>query len=277
MTKLLPKKKYYYELLGKDFTLLEASRGCPFNCIFCLKKMYGKGYRKKSVDRLVKEIEYLMGIEIKNVYFIDLEFTVNRKLIIDLCKILIEKRKEGHEFNWCCQTRADTVDKELLKLMKDAGCKLIHFGIESGSPRMIKVMNKGATLQKIERGVKAAMSVGIEAACFFMFGLPTETKNEMEETIKFAKRLNPTYVSFHVAIPYSGTEFSKMCSMWPRGEKTFFPLCDPSRDYDELRTVAKGAYIQYYLRPKYLINTIIKNKDPRFLAKQFKLFLRYMS
>lgn len=271
---LLPMKKYFYELLGKDFTLLEASRGCPFNCIFCLKKMYGSGYRKKSVEKIIKDIEYAMKNNIKNVYFIDLEFTVDRNLVVELCDFLVKKRKEGYEFNWCCQTRADTVDRKLLQKMHDAGCKLIHFGIESGSQRMIKIMNKGANLKRIEEGVKATMSVGIEAACFFMFGLPTETKSERKETIEFAKKLNPTYASFHVAIPYTGTEFGNACSVRSYNGKKFFPLCDPSRNYDELRATAKKAYLQFYLRPRYVTNALRRN--PRLLTKQLKLFLRYM-
>lgn len=270
---LLPMEKYFYELLGKNFALLEISRGCPFNCIFCLKKMYGKGYRKKSLEKITKEIEHAISNGVKNVYFIDLELTVDKRLVLGLCDFLVEKRKEGHGFNWCCQTRADTVDRELLKKMHEAGCKLIHFGIESASSRMIKVMNKGTTLKRIEEGVRAAMNIGIEAACFFMFGLPTETESEMKETVKFAKKLNPTYVSFHAAIPYTGTKFGDACGSRQWG-KFFFPLCDPSRDYKKLRATARKAYLQFYFRPSYLASTLRRN--PSLLAKQLKLFLRYM-
>jgi len=271
---LLPMEKYFYELLGKNFALLEASRGCPFNCIFCLKKMYGKNYRKKSLEKIAKEIEYLIDAGIKNVYFIDLEFTVNRDFIFDLCDFLEKKREEGYEFNWCCQTRADTVDRKLLEKMHDAGCKLVHFGIESGSSRMIKVMNKGATLKKIEEGVKASMDVGMMVACFFMFGLPTETQSEMKETIEFAKKLNPTYVSFHAAIPYTGTKFGNECGVQSDNEKIFFPLCDSSRDYRQLRAIVRKAYFKFYLRPNYLMGMLRCN--PKLLTKQLKLFLRHI-
>lgn len=275
---LLSMEKYFYELLGKDFALLETSRGCPFNCIFCLKKMYGSSYRRKSVEKVAKEIEYVIEKGVKNVYFIDLEFTVDRNFVLELCDFLSVKRKEGCELNWCCQTRADTVDKEMLERMHDAGCKLIHFGIESGSPRMTDVMNKGATLGRIEEGIRAVMDAGIETTCFFMFGLPTENIGEATETINFAKRLNPTYASFHVSIPYTGTAFGDSCNFQGQKQKQtpkdlFFPLCDPSRDYEELRGVAKKAYIQFYLRPSYVLNAIKRN--PRLLAKQFKLFWRY--
>ena len=278
---LLPTDKYFYELLGKNFTLLEASRGCPFDCVFCMKKMYGKGYRKKPLGKLIAEIENVISLGVKNVYFIDLEFTVDRQFVEKLCDYLIAKRKEGYEFNWCCQTRADTVDRKLLKKMYDAGCKLIHFGVESGSPRMIKIMNKMTSLEKIEEGVKAAMDIGIEAACFFMFGLPTETESDMQQTIDFAKRLNPTYASFHVAIPYTGTKFGDgtvgTCNQENKQKtfQTFFPLCDPSRNYNKLRAITKKAYVQFYLRPSYLMSAIRQN--PKLMAKQFKLFLRYIS
>lgn len=271
---LLPMKKYFYELLGSHFTLLETSRGCPFGCVFCMKKMYNGFCRKKSLGKVIKELEYAIDSGVKNVYFIDLELTVNRNLVVGLCDFLIKKRNEEHGLSWCCQTRADTVDKELLEKMHEAGCRLIHFGVESGSQRMLKIMNKGATLERIEEGVKAAMDAGIEAACFFMLGLPTETEDEMKETIEFAKKLNPTYASFHVAIPYTGTKFGGEYGTKSCNEAKFFPLCDPSRDYDELRAATKKAYLKFYLRPSYVINAFRRN--PKILAKQFKLFLRYM-
>lgn len=280
---LLPMKKYFYELLGKDFVLLETSRGCPFDCVFCLKAMYGRSVRKKSVGKMLQEIERVIESGVKNIYFIDLEFTLDKSFVRKLCDFLIRKRKEGHELNWCCQTRADTVDYKLLQKMRDAGCKLVHFGVESGSPRMMKVMNKMMGLEKIEAGVKMAMDAGIEAACFFMFGLPTETKEEMRQTIELAKRLNPTYASFHVAMPYTGTKFAnsirgkgydKKAKRTKRAASYFFPLCDPSRDYDELHNFAKQAHKQFYMRPSYVINALKRN--PKLLTKQFKLFLRYI-
>ena len=272
---LLPMKKYFYELLGSDFTLMETSRGCPFDCIFCMKKMYGNKYRRKSVDKIRTEMEEAFGLGVKNVYFIDLELTVDKIFISKLCDLMDDMKKKGKEIRWCCQTRADTVDREILEKMYDAGCRLVHFGIETGSPRMLEVANKMTTLDKIEDSVNAAMDVGMDVACFFMFGLPTETEDDMNETIRFAKKLNPTYASFHVAIPYTGTKFDEMCGVdknFSSDEKSFFPLCDPSRDYGKMRKVVRKAYMSYYARPGYIVNVFRKN--PKLLLRQFSLFLR---
>ena len=91
---------------------------------------------------------------------------------------------------------------------------------------------------------------------------------------KFAKRLNPTYASFHVAIPYTGTAFGDACGIQPHNEKMFFHLCDPSLDYKKLRATARSAYLQFYIRSGYVMGMLKRN--PKMLVKQLKLFLRYI-
>ena len=133
--------------------------------------MYGKKYRLKSVKNLGKEVETAVKkFGIKNAYFIDLEMTVNKKHVAELCDFLINKKIK---LSWCCQTRADTVDFKLLKKMRKAGCLLIHYGVETGSPRIMKFIEKKITHEQILNGVRLAHKAGIETACFFMFwGFP---------------------------------------------------------------------------------------------------------
>jgi radical SAM superfamily enzyme YgiQ (UPF0313 family) len=126
---LLPMHRYSYEVLGDRFSLFEMSRGCASDCTFCLLKTYGVGVRKKSVETLAREVEYgVKKFGIRNAYFIDLEFTVLRKQVVEFCQHLI---RANYNLNWCCQTRLDLVDPELLQLMKRAGCRLIHTGVEA--------------------------------------------------------------------------------------------------------------------------------------------------
>ncbi len=202
---LLKKGAYYYEVLGDNMMVFETSRGCPYPCIFCFKSMYGNTIRKKDPARIIQEINYATQHNgIKTAYFMDLEFTIFKKNVMELCDLLIANDKP---LQWCCQTRADAVDKNLLEKMKQAGCTLIHYGVETGSERIMKLIKKNITKEKIIQGIKLTKEVGIDTACFFMFGFPSESKQEMEETISFAKELNPTYASFHIAIPYPETEF----------------------------------------------------------------------
>ena len=266
---LLPMKKYFYEILGNNFTLFEGSRGCPFSCAYCFKSMYGNGYRKKSSERLINEVKYAIeNFGVKTAYFIDLEFCINRNLVEKLCDFLIRKK---YDFKWACQTRFDTIDFKLLKKMKRAGCEVIHFGVESGSPRILKMMNKKISINQIKNGMKLVKKANIKSVCFFMFGLPTETKNEMEMTIKFAKEINPTYASFHVATPYPKTEFY---SMIENEVKDLFPSFYGNKE--ELENVVKGAYKSFYLRPQYIFSRL-KRGELKMLGKQIKLFLRLLN
>ncbi|HHQ45188.1 MAG TPA: radical SAM protein [Candidatus Altiarchaeales archaeon] len=263
---LLPMEKYYYEVMGGKFTLLEGARGCPFKCIFCLQKMY-YGYRTKSAENLLREIDYAVTeFGVKNIYFIDLEFTVNRKLAETVCNHLIEKK---YKLRWCCQTRADSVDEKLLALMKRAGCALIHYGVETGSPEIMKLINKNITLEKIYSGVKMTHKAGIETACFFMFGFPGETEDQMRKTVEFALKLNPTYASFHSAAPYPGTKLGDMAG---GGFKTHLP----EHDFEVLRGMVKKAFLKFYLRPAYIISRA-RRGSPASWMRQLRLFTRYIT
>ena len=244
-------KKYHYELLGNKVVLLETSRGCPFNCEFCLKVMYGEGIRKKTVNQVIKEIEYAIKLGAKNIYFIDLEFIIDKNFVSDLCE---EITKRQFKINWCCQTRPDSVDNVILKKMKEAGCKLIHYGIESGSDRILEQINKKIELDQIIEGIRLTKEVGIEIACFFMLGFPDENKEEMMKTIGFAKKLNPTYASFHIVIPYSSTKLSEQC-----GSKGPFPeVCSKIYSLQELNKITREAFIKFYLKPRYIFSNAFR-------------------
>jgi radical SAM superfamily enzyme YgiQ (UPF0313 family) len=266
---LLDLTRYRYEILGDRFVLLEAARGCHYRCHFCLLKMYGKGYRKKDPEQVVREVTYLIreaGAETG--YFIDLEFTAVRDYAWDLCERLVSAKLP---FEWACQTRADYVDGPLLKLMKRAGCRLIHFGVESGSARVLATTNKRITLEQIERGIAETKQAGIDQVCFFMFGFPGETAEDMDATIAFAKRLNPTYASFHAVTPYLGTKLYEMS-----GSSELFPEV-LSKEHDPLllQAIANRAFREFYLRPA-VVWSRFRRVDLRLWRRQAALFWHYV-
>ncbi|PTL35877.1 hypothetical protein CLG94_09000 [Candidatus Methylomirabilis limnetica] len=266
---LLDLRNYRYEVLGGRFALLEATRGCHYRCSFCLLKMYGKGYRKKDPEQVIREVTYLVreaGAETG--YFIDLEFTAVRDDVWDLCERLASAKLS---FEWACQTRADYVDGPLLQLMKRAGCRLIHFGVESGSARILAETNKRITLEQIERGIAETKQSGIDQVCFFMFGFPGETAEDMEATIAFAKRLNPTYASFHAVTPYLGTTLYEMS-----GASELFPdVLSKEHDPRLLQAVADRAFREFYLRPAVLWSRI-RRVDLHLWRRQAALFWDYV-
>ncbi|MEA3492770.1 MAG: radical SAM protein [Candidatus Margulisiibacteriota bacterium] len=242
---------YHYELMGGRFAILETARGCPYQCSFCLKIMYGDKVIKKDIQKVKEEIDLLVKLGAKNIYFIDLELTIEKERVRAIANYIIEKE---YKFNWCCQTRADAIDRELLALMKSSGCKLIHFGIESGSQRVLDSTNKKISIQKIRLGIKLTKEAGIKTAGFFMFGFPGETKQEMEQTIEFAKELDVDYASFHAVIPYPGTKITKA----------------PDESVSKL---VKKAYINFYFRPIRIISALLR---PKLLFNQVKLFYNFI-
>jgi anaerobic magnesium-protoporphyrin IX monomethyl ester cyclase len=262
---------YGYELLGDRFALLEGSRSCPWSCHFCLLEMYGNDYRRKDPERVIQDVE--LAVEkfgVRNAYFIDLEFTVHRKLVARLCEFLIGKK---YDFHWSCQTRLDTVDADMLQMMKRSGCALIHYGVETGSERILETINKRITIDKIRKGMTLTRKVGIDSACFFMVGLPGETAEDIDKTVEFAKQLNPTYASFHVATPYPGTHFYKQYV-----DKGSFPISESfsqTLSLEELRRRANRAMMEFYLRPGYIGSRLLHSHVSAW-RKQARLFWNFI-
>jgi len=243
--------KYTYFLLGKKAGIFESSRGCPWKCTFCDQEMFSWKYRTKEPESFAEEV--LRGVNqtgMQHAYFYDLEFTIQGKRTLEVCDQLI-KRNIQKKIKWCCQTRADMVNDENLEALKAAGCKLIHFGVESAVPAVLKATNKKITLEKILHGVKLAKKHGFQTACFFMFGLPGENENDFLTTLEFARDLNPTYASFHFAVPFPGTPLYKQYleeknlkwGIWPA---TYFNKWS----HAEIRRFLSRAYCKYYLFPK---------------------------
>jgi len=271
---LLDISKYFYEALGDNFTIFEGSRGCPFSCNFCVLTMFNNKYRKKSAEKLIEEVDdAVLNQGVKNGYFMDLEFTINKKLVNAVCNHLIEK---DYDFQWTCQTRADSVNPEMLALMKKAKCRLVHFGVESGSEPVLESTNKKITLEKIEAGVKMTHEAGIRVMCFFLFGLPGETEEDIKKTVKFAKKLNPHYASFHIVLPYPGTKLyadSVIPNELENLDKGMFPM-DFKREVPlpNLQKILKRAMISYYLRPSYIFRAIMNGT----LTSPIKLLMIFL-
>lgn len=255
---LLDFRKYQYEILGDNFALFEGSRGCPHNCNFCSKIMYGSVFRQKAPEVLLGEVDEVVRKHgVKTGYFIDLDFIVNRQWVERVCDLLIQR---NYNFRWCCQTRADKTEVFLLGKMKEAGCELIHFGIETSSERIMNAVNKEMTLEKAERGVRLAQEAGMETLCIFIFGLVSETEEERRKTIALAYYLNSTYVFYHIYVPYHDPDF------FINGTKLFT---------ESLVKLVQSSMLKFYLRPRYLLGAI-KRRKFSMLFKQLILFLGYL-
>jgi anaerobic magnesium-protoporphyrin IX monomethyl ester cyclase len=194
---LLPIEQYDrgMEFLGVyPVDIMSIARGCPFSCAFCeTRKMWGPTCRFFSPNRILAEVKYMVNqYGSKGLYFINDNFTIRKKETLETCELL---KKEKLDLQWICDTRADMVNRELLVKMREAGCKTIWFGVESGVPRILEKINKRVTTEQVEKAVKLCHEEGIKVAASFMLGIPGETLADMEATFKFARKLNPDYAN----------------------------------------------------------------------------------
>ena len=205
---LVPYHKYFLGEFARfktpSLTML-TSRGCPFNCGYCPYPIsQGNKWRFQSPKRVVDEIEYLVNqLGTKFILMRDAEFCLDGKRVEDICKGIKER---NINVNWRCETRVDTLDTALIEKMADAGCTGINFGIESIDSDVLRNSGrKSYRLDDIKQIVNVCKDSGIDTYCFFIIGLPGDTKEKVMGTIKFAIELDPTMIQFTVATPYYGT------------------------------------------------------------------------
>lgn len=196
-----------------DFGQLVTGRGCPFSCTYCASPaMWSKKkVRLRSVDNVMDELVLITKQYPHNViYFEDDTFTMQKNRTMDLCKRIID---EGLNIKWKCDTRADCVSDELVKLMKEAGCICMKIGVESGSEKILKMINKRVTKDVLLKASRIIKSHGIPLTIYLMTGFPDETDEDLRETIRFAHEIDANYYSLSIAAPYFGTkiynEFTK--------------------------------------------------------------------
>lgn len=267
---LIDPNNYYYEVLGERMALLEASRGCPYQRPFCLKIMYGKGVRIKPIYQVIDEIKLVIKkYRFRCIYFIDIEFAFDKQRIIELCQSLL---KTNLSFTWACQTRLDNIDEELLSIMYHAGCRLLHFGIETGKYSTQKKIKKEIEIERAKHIIDKAHKIGIAAVCFYIFGFPKETRKDREKTLNLALSLNSAYASFHLLAPYPATAIFKR--YLEDGE--FFPKYLPDIRVSEINRWIKYALCRFYLRPKHIAKTLRHFIIQGNIIKKIRLFKEFL-
>ncbi len=210
---LLPVKKYSPSAVGGDvskqvFTLL-SSRGCPFQCIFCdSHTIFGRKFRGRTAENIYQEIVYLMkSFDATQFDFVDDTITINKNRLLELCDMIMDN---GLNIVWMCNSRVNTVDYEILKKMRAAGCRRIDFGVESGDPKVRKILKKGITNEQIIDAHKWAKQVGMTTTSFFMVGNPGEDFKSIKNTVEFIKEIETDFPGVSVATPFPGTELYRM-------------------------------------------------------------------
>ena len=218
---LLPLNKY--QALDLPITII-TSRGCPHKCIFCVgSKMVGGKVRFCDSISVVDEIEMVMKEGFKKINIVDDLFTANKKHAFAVCD---EIMKRGIEVEWGVFARVDTVTPDLLNKMREAGCSMLLYGVESGSQEILDKVKKKITIEKCVEAVKMAKEAGMVPMASFILGLPGETLDTVDRTLKFGKELSASY-GFHLLAPFPGTEVRERAEEY--GIKI---LTDDWRKYD---------------------------------------------
>ena len=249
---------------GKVQAVIKVARGCPFHCFFCLATpVSGAKVRTRSPENIVAELkECVEKYNIKNFLFWSDIFNFNREWTLELCQKIIES---GLKITWSSNTRADTMDEEMARMMYKSGCRLVSIGVESGSQKMLDNIGKKITLDDIRNTVKILKKNKIKIYNYFVIGLPWETEETVEETIKFAIELDSNFISFYTATPLPGTKYFAyaMLNKLVEGNLDFRsayyePVVRSEHlSKERIFELHKQAVKRFYLRPKFILKTFL--------------------
>ncbi len=189
---------------GEPMLTVLSSRGCPWNCSFCFKGIVGRTYHQRSPENITTELQQIIDTYgVRNFYFIDDLFTIDVKRLDAILDHFIDRNMD---VRWRCLARVDRVNPDLLKKMQKAGCRQVHYGIESGNAEVLKRTAKHINLNQVRDAVKWTEEAGIQSKGYFILGLPGDTTETMEETITFAASLDLSEAMFSIATPMPGTQ-----------------------------------------------------------------------
>lgn len=282
----LDEKDYFFAAATYPAIQIFTGRGCPFRCNFCVypQTMHGHAFRSRSPKNIVDEFQYIAENfpDVHEVVIEDDTFTANKKRVVDVCNLLIE-RGLNRRLKWLCNARVD-LDYETMKVMKKAGCRLIIPGIESGSQEILDNIKKGTKVEQFYSYVSNAKKAGLLIHACYMVGNKGETKETMQKTLNLALKLNTDTAQFFPLIPYPGTEAYE----WAKSNNYIVNnyedyvlengshntvLSMPHLSSEEMVAFCNAARKKYYLRPRYIWHRIwVGLRNPSDLKRSIKAF-----
>ncbi|MBN2208254.1 MAG: cobalamin-dependent protein [Candidatus Coatesbacteria bacterium] len=282
----LTRFKKYFSVFSPNATVttMFTSRGCPYQCLFCDRPTFGKNFRAHSAQRVVEEMAQCQQMGIKEIFIYDDTFGVDRQRVLDICRLIKETEVS---IAWDIRTRVNTVDEELLRALKEAGCQRIHYGVEAGTQKVLDVLRKGITPEMARNAVALTKRIGIQTYTYFMLGSPTETKQDILATIKLMKELDTDYAHVSITTPFPATDLYRLAlrekvigyDVWQEfasDPKAGFlaPIWEKELTRTELFSLLKKAYWSFYLRPTYILKKIRQLKSGAELLRKTKAALR---
>jgi len=250
-------------------------RGCAGGCSFCHA---ANSLRSRSIDNVIEEIRWLQGrYKVQHLLFFDETFTYERERVVEFCRRIDEA---GIRIAWTCNSRVDTIDSELLDLMKKAGCWRLQFGGESGVQKQLDTIQKGITPAQTRRAIEMTRRAGMESFVSFMLGIPGETYEDGLRTIRFAVSLPADYVNFLNFIPLAGSLFyTKVERLGTMVGPTAFhriAFVPHSMTYEQLADLMVRSVKSYYLRLSYLIPRFFKQRSLEDVRRNMRGFFGFI-
>jgi radical SAM superfamily enzyme YgiQ (UPF0313 family) len=253
-----------------DAISVSTMRGCPYTCRWCSRAVYGLSYRRRSPAKVVEEL--LMLKEEYNpdtIWFVDDVFTVSHKWLSEFTE---EIKRSKLNIKYECITRADRMNEDVIKMLKESGCFRVWIGAESGSQKIIDAMDRRVKVEQVRQMIRLTKKYGIETGTFIMLGYPGETEKDIEETIIHLKKSDPDYFTITVAYPIKGTEFFEEVQANQTSAFDWEKQTDRNRDF--IRTYPKNYYdfairrvvneVNYF---KSLNNSLIKLDSIKYKTK----------
>ncbi len=269
---------------GELQTTIVTNRGCPEKCVFCLApRVAGRENRVRSVANIVGELEDCVNQHgIRNFLFRSDTFTLSPEWVIDLCQGI---ERAGLRIKWSCNSRVDTLNGEMLRAMREAGCWLVSFGVESGSQEILDLMKKGITKEQVRAAVNLCRLEGVLTSVYFLIGSPWESEATFRETVDFAKQLEPDFVEFFYAYPFEGTEMYVIAANEGLLERGQFPLsayskpATPSKylTLERISEMRTEALRSYYMRWPVISKTLRRTRSPRVFFNYAKMGLKQVT
>jgi radical SAM superfamily enzyme YgiQ (UPF0313 family) len=279
-------KDIYRDPTTKRFpkTMVMGQKACINNCSFCCQPAFfgAPVIRKRSVSHFVEELKWVQKLGFREVMFNDATLTADPKWAMSLFEEMI---RNDIDLTWNCSTRADRMNPEVLTLMKRSGCHTIAIGLESTDPIVLKNIRKNISLDQIRKVVSLTKKLGIDAIVFCVIGFPGETRESIKKTISFLKSLDTKYITLGIAVPVPGTDFYKYIEengyLQTKDWNLFDPMKKPVFSYpqlsaDEIAHYSAYGLRQFYLRPKYILNTILSIRSFNDLDTYWKNFVGFV-
>ncbi len=258
---LFPNSLYTYPFVkSRPFATVLTDYGCAFKCSFCI--MSTIGFKTRSVDKVMEELVYIKSLGMDEVYFDDQTFGLNKKRTQDLLTRMIDKKLN---LGWVCFSRVDVVTEDLLKLMQQAGCHTIQFGVETANEDLQKKYCKNLKLDDIRWAFAACRKLGIRTNATYLLGLPGESAESVKTTIDFAIELDSDYASFNIPVPRMNTPLRKeSIASGIIGENvdvmdqtgTYVVMRTKELTQEQLKLFQQEAIRRFYFRPRYVLHRI---------------------